>query len=90
MKNGRLRLRLCGTSLHLKWELINWEFKESVFLYISVNGNRIGEEELCCLVAADHHERRQTNKRLSEFYDELFALYGGKLCKKTFVLMVQS
>ena len=42
----------------------------------------VGEEELCCLVAADHHERRQTNKRLSEFYDELFALYGGKLCKK--------
>ena len=50
----------------------------------------VGEEELCCLVVADHHERRQTNKRLSEFYDELFALYGGKLCKKTFVLMVQS
>ena len=22
----------------------------------------VGEEELCCLVAADHHERRQTNK----------------------------
>ena len=64
MKSARPRLRLCGTSLHLKYDHINWGFKVPVLLYISVNKNPsvAGEGTRCCLIVLDHHKRRQTDK----------------------------
>ena len=64
MKSTGPRLKLYGASLYLKYDHINWGFKVPVLLYIFFNENRksVGEGTRCCLIAVDHHKRRQTDK----------------------------
>ena len=44
-------------------------FKVAVLLYIS------DIKTVSCLIAVDHHKRRQTDKCLLESYDKLFTFF---------------
>ena len=73
MKSNGPCLRLYGTSRYLRYDHVNWRFKEALLLYISIIKNRKclwRKETLLCLIAVDHQKWRQTVKRLLQSCDE--------------------